>query len=544
MSLIRSLLTLLTVSSVSAPALAEDFKLLDVKPGLEGIAVTAGTGNVLQRFDVRVVEIVRDGDLPFVLMRASGKFLDEVGGVGQGFSGSPVYVNNKLLGAISGGFPNGDHRLVLVTPIEVMRRAPVTTTLQANGLNLLESFGAPRVCVTSQGCAAPLATPLSVSGLSSRGLRALRTELEARGWNANVMPLQSTSSASGIRAFKLEPGAPIAAQLASGDVSVGAVGTVTTVDGKGVLAFGHPVFGDSRVRYLMQGAYVLGFVNSSVVPFKLAEPVGNPLGLFVSDRPYGLGGTMGAVAPLPLEINVKRGKDSSSTNINLAPVEDIAGVLGLATTLSALDQTLEGNAPGMVKMTWRLEFSDRATMLEYGDRVADADDIASAAARRAALLLALIAENPYRSANLKKLSLTLEVAPYNALRVIRADLERKSLKAGETTTLNLRLQPYRSASVQRRIALRIPSDAEPGKLKLRVRGASTARPVNSDSPPENPDPWDGLLTFDELLERMRSRITGDYAVVETVGADQKVIGAEAFGDIVTGWVYVDVQVIK
>ena len=532
----------LSISSLTfTAARAEDFKLGDVKPGLEGFAFTAGVGNVMQRFDVKVLETLQDGNLPMIVIRGSGEFLDAVGGIGQGYSGSPVYLGGKLLGAISGGFPNDDHRLALVTPIEFMRKAlPAPATL----LNLIPNTPFKLPCLQDHGCAVPFSTPLSVSGLSPRATSALQTALEGKGLPFNVTPLQGAQSNSSARpAYKLEPGAPISAQLVSGAINIGAVGAVTAVDGNRVLAFGHPIFGDSRVSYLMQGAYVLGFVNSTVVPFKLAEPIGAPIGSFSADRPYGVGGVTGSVNAIPLEVTVKRGKDSNTTKVSLAPVPDIAGPLGLATTLEALDNTLETSTPGSSKLTWRLEFTDRAP-LEYGDRVADGDDIATATARRAGLLLALIAENPYAAVNLKRLTLNLEVAPYNALRVVKAEVEKKTLKAGESTTLNLRLQPYRAASQQRRVLIRIPADTAAGTLHLRVRGAGTGRPQNDASSQENPDPWDGILTFDELLERMRSRVTGDYAVVETTGDNPTLIGLESFGEVVTGWAYVDMQVVK
>ena len=530
----------LALTVCAAPALAEDFKLIDVKAGLEGTAVTAGVGNVLERFGVKVLETLRDGSLPLVLVRTSGAFLDGTGGVGQGFSGSPVYIGDKLLGAISGGFPNGDGRLALVTPIEFMRRAlPSATAL----LEVLP-HSLTKLCIAEQGCAAPLSTPLSVSGLSGRAMTALQIGLEARGLPFTVSPLQGAQSAPPrVGAYRLEPGAPIAAQLVTGDVNIGAVGAVTSVEGNRVLAFGHPVFGDSRVRSLMQGAYIVGFVPSRTVPFKIAEPLGAPLGTFISDRPYGLGGLTGTPATLPLEVSLKRGASTTVTKVNLAAVPDIAATLALATTLGALDDALEGNAPGNAKLMWRLEFTDRAA-LTYGDRLADADDIATPVSRRAALLLALITENPYAAVNLKKLSLALEVAPYSALRIIKADSEKKSLKAGESTTLNLRLQPYRGTSLQRRVAFRVPADAQVGPLKLRVRGLATPRPRNDASLQDNPDPWDGVLTFEELLERMRSRLSGAYAVVETTGDSPVVIGIENCDEVVTGWTYIDVQVVK
>ena len=524
----------------SIPALAEDFKLSDVKPGLEGIAVTAGVGNVLERFQVKVLETLRDGALPLVLVRASGAFLDATGGVGQGFSGSPVYIGDKLLGAISGGFPNGDGRLVLVTPIEFMRRAlPTAATL----LEVMPR-SLTKLCLEGQGCAAPLSTPLSVNGLSPRAITALQAGLEARGLPFSVAPLQSAqSSPSRVVSYRLEPGAPIAAQLVTGDINIGAVGAVTSVEGNRVLAFGHPVFGDSRVRSLMQGAYIVGFVPSRTVPFKLAESLGASLGTFVSDRPYGLGGLTGTPVTLPLEVSLKRGATTTVTKVNLAAVPDIAATLALATTLGALDSVLEGSAPGSAKLTWRLEFTDRAAVT-YGDRLADADDIATSVSKRAALLLALITENPYAAVNLKKLSLSLEIAPYSALRIVKVDSEKKSLKAGESTSLNLRLQPYRGASVQRRVSFKIPSDAQAGSLRLRVRGTSTPRPRNDASLQDNPDPWDGVLTFEELLERMRSRLSGEYAVVETTGDSPTVIGIENCDDVVSGWAYIDIQVVK
>ena len=530
----------LALTLCGAPVLAEDFKLADVKAGLEGTAVTAGVGNVLERFQVKVLETLRDGSLPLVLVRASGAFLDGTGGVGQGFSGSPVYIGDKLLGAISGGFPNGDGRLALVTPIEFMRRAlPAAATL----LEVLPP-SLTALCLEGQGCAVPLSTPLSVSGLSKRAITALQTGLEERGLPFTVAPLQTTQgNPARLAAYRLEPGAPIAAQLVTGDVNIGAVGAVTSVEGRSVLAFGHPVFGDSRVRSLMQGAYIVGFVPSRTIPFKLAEALGAPLGTFISDRPYGLGGLTGTPAALPLEISLKRGAAVSVTKVNLAAVPDIAATLALATTLGALDDALEGNMPGNVKLTWRLEFTDRAAVT-YGDRLADADDIATPVSRRAALLLALIVENPYAAVNLKKLSLSLEVAPYSALRIIKVEGEKKALKAGESTTLNLRLQPYRNAAVQRRVTFKIPADAQVGTLKLRVRGLATSRPRNDASLQDNPDPWDGVLTFEELLERMRSRLSGEYAVVETIGDSPVVIGIENCDEVVTGWAYIDVQVIK
>ncbi|MEY4532159.1 MAG: hypothetical protein RLZZ156_2882, partial [Deinococcota bacterium] len=229
-------------------SLAQDLPLADVKPGLEGFALTAGAGNVLERFEVKVLDLVDDPrGFPLILVRGSGKFLDTVGGIGQGFSGSPVYISGRLIGAVSGGFPNADHRLALVTPISAMRRAQLPPTALELALPLKQ------FCLADVGCAAPLSLPFSSFGLTPKAQGLLLEGLRTKGY---ALELQQGSVAASTlpRPYKLEPGAAIAAQLATGDISLGAIGTVTTIEKNQILAFGHPVFADARARFIAMPA--------------------------------------------------------------------------------------------------------------------------------------------------------------------------------------------------------------------------------------------------------------------------------------------------
>ena len=229
----------------SSSAFAAFFPLENVKPGLEGYAVTAGAGNVLSKFPVKVQSVVQEGaDSPRILIRASGPFIESTGGIAAGMSGSPVYFKNQLAGAISAGFPNADHNLGLVTPIELMTKAaptPVTGTLEYYGLEPdLFLLGRP----------VPLAAPLTLQGISGRAGTKLLEDFRAKGVNMTALPVQTSAQARGLdRPYKLEAGAPISVQLISGDFMVGAVGTVTLVEGKNILAFGHPFLNDARARY-------------------------------------------------------------------------------------------------------------------------------------------------------------------------------------------------------------------------------------------------------------------------------------------------------
>lgn len=559
----------------SGSAFAAFFPLENVKPGLEGYAITAGAGNVLSRFPVKVESIVQEGmDSPRILIRASGSFIESTGGIAAGMSGSPVYFKNQLAGAISAGFPNADHNLGLVTPIEIMTKAaptPVTGLMSKSWgsqvstpvIDTLEYYGLKPSFSFLPGRPVPLAAPLTLQGLSGRAGAKLLEDFRAKGVNMTALPVQAgpvQSSATGVakapdRPYKLEAGAPISVQLISGDFMVGAVGTVTLVEGKNILAFGHPFLNDARARYAAAPAYVNAIIPASDIPFKLAESINKPFGAITADRPYAVGGTIGADPQLlPLEVTV-RGQNSSVTNANsganpsrtfklgLAPVEAFTGVLAYASALSALDATLEGSQPGSATISLAMTFKDQAgtdKTITFKDRIADENDISTLAAQRAAGAVALVAENPFKAPGLQRLKLTLELAPYNLMRLVKAEPEIKKVKPGQTVGINLRLQPWRAPVVVRRVSVKIPSDASEGDYVLKVRGGLTPRP---DSASSSNDPWDGLLGFDDLLERLRNRISGDNVLIETTDDDPSLLEVEAVGVPVSGLLSVKFTVI-
>jgi hypothetical protein len=339
--------------------------------------------------------------------------------------------------------------------------------------------------------------------------------LQTRGAAVTALPVQARSGQQAVdRPYKLEPGAPISAQLITGDLVVGAVGTVTMVDGKSLLAFGHPVLGDTRARYAAAPAFINTIVAAQDIPFKLAENVAKPFGVFSTDRPYGVGGLSG-VDPgfLPFDLTVKNAGVSKNVKVSLAPIESFVAALSYATGLSMMDQALEGNGPGSALLLWTLSFTDR-NAVTLRDRVGDANDLGSLAARHLAVPIALLAENPFQASGLKSVRASIEVQPFALANLVRIEPETRTVKPGQTITLNVRLQPYRAAPIVRRLTVKIPNDQPEGALRLIVRGGLTPRPDNNSGPR---DPWEGILSFDDLLERLKNRISGENILVETEG---------------------------
>jgi SpoIVB peptidase S55 len=519
-----------------------NFALSDIKPGLEGYALTAGAGNVISRFPIKVLEVVQDAgeDFPYILFRASGDFIAASGGIAAGMSGSPVYVNEKLVGAVSAGFPSADHNLGLITPIEVMTRAlpikPTTLVLEKYGLNVLKL---PPIG------AVPLAAPLAMSGISSRARDHLLEALRARGINQTVFPSQAQTGGGSTpleRPYKLEPGAPISVRLISGDMNIGAIGTVTALVGNQILAFGHPFLRDARARFAAAPAYVNAIIPSSTVPFKLAENAGVPFGAILTDRPYAVGGVVGQDAGLlPLEITVKNGTVSRVWKLGLAPVESFVGVLSLISLQSALDTMFEGNSPGSVIVRTSLEFTDRPS-ITLRDRATSENDVGSSAALRAAVPISVLLENPYRASGLKAVKVNLEVASFALARIVKLEPEVKKAKAGQVIGVNVRLQPYRGTPVVRRISFKIPEGQPEGALKLRVRGGLTPRPTD---PNDSNDIFEGVLTFEDLLEKLKNRLSSENMFVESgFGHDTDIIGLEKFADPVLGLIPFEIAVVK
>jgi hypothetical protein len=519
-----------------------NFALSDIKPGLEGYALTAGAGNVISRFPIKVLEVVQDAgeDFPYILFRASGDFIAASGGIAAGMSGSPVYVNEKLVGAVSAGFPSADHNLGLITPIEVMTRAlpikPTTLVLEKYGLNVLKL---PPIG------AVPLAAPLAMSGISSRARDHLLEVLRARGINQTVFPSQAQTGGGSTpleRPYKLEPGAPISVRLISGDMNIGAIGTVTALVGNQILAFGHPFLRDARARFAAAPAYVNTIIPSSTVPFKLAENAGVPFGAILTDRPYAVGGVVGQDAGLlPLEITVKNGTVSRVWKLGLAPVESFVGVLSLISLQSALDTMFEGNSPGSVIVRTSLEFTDRPS-ITLRDRATSENDVGSSAALRAAVPISVLLENPYRASGLKAVKVNLEVASFALARIVKLEPEVKKAKAGQVIGVNVRLQPYRGTPVVRRISFKIPEGQPEGALKLRVRGGLTPRPTD---PNDSNDIFEGVLTFEDLLEKLKNRLSSENMFVESgFGHDTDIIGLEKFADPVLGLIPFEIAVVK
>lgn len=534
------------------------FPLESLAPNQTGYAVTAGAGNVLERFPITVLGVQYDNaDFPLVLIKASGDFIDRTGGIAAGMSGSPVYVpsgnQDALLGAICCTFANSEPGLALVTPIEVMRRA------DPNAVQLVNVPAWGRQMPLED--AVPVSTPVLFSGLSERAsglLEPLFSNPTVTPFPAQSMGFGATDTADAN--FELQPGSSISVQLVRGDITVAALGTVTAIDGDNIYAFGHPLLGDGEVSFAFAPAHVSYIVPNDVVSFKLANNGRRVLGTITQDRPYAISGKVGSLPRyLPVTLTLAEGLDgeSSAQQVNKR-FEVVSGEryypgLVATATLEAFDEVLEQTTPGNASLTWDITLND-GTTVQVTEQITSRRDIASATARLTGEPLAILASNIFAAPEIARVAVNIRYSTTQRYAdIVQVVSEQGEIRAGDTITAYVRLQPYRAEPEVKTLRIPIPEDLDEDELQLIFRGGlepatrpDTRRQRQAEDDGNNEQDFftDKILTFEELLIALRQNVQASELVVETViDGDVERLSRLSLPYLVSGveTVFVDVQ---
>lgn len=495
------LVLMVATSLASARAQGLDFPLASVTRGVQGYGLTAGPDGI-ERFTVDILGL-HDGfglGFPLVLVQTRGDIIERAGGVAAGMSGSPVYLplegRDALLGAIGYVFPDSLGGLALVTPIGAMREA---ASQQPNPTR-------PSAVAASK--LLPVATPLVVSGLGARALALLQ---EGLGSDAGPLQLQSGGGRANIEAAPLQAGSAVAVAWLTGDIEIAAVGTVTEVLEKQVLAFGHRLLGVGAIDWPLLPAAVVAIIPNRSVPFKLANVGRVTIGHATQDRAAALVARLDGNAAM-LEVELTLVTDNATTSFRWAVVQDpgLWPALVAAATLEGIERARARVGPGSASVDWVIHLAG-SEPLRLSEQVVAAGEVNLAAARLVAAPLQLLARNPFQDPRIERIALRVHVddsrRDNEVLKVIDDGAEAI---AGELVRLFVSLQPWRRAGVVLPVDVRWPDDLH-GRVELVVRGASTPREAGADHPP-NPD--DAPLTFDELVVFLRERPAGGELVIE------------------------------
>jgi len=323
------------------------FPLEDLRPGMKGIARTVFSGTEAEDFGVEILGVLPGYPAPrqtAIIARLSGANAERTG-VFAGMSGSPVYIDNKLVGAIAFAFPFAKEPIAGITPIQqmidVFERGSAGSTvrpaepravsfaqlaatdwkpnfpkpaLNATSLIAPVSAGSPLLPLMGQQMT-PIATPLVFSGISQESLQMFAPQLIAGG----LLPVSGAGGAAGMTPLAkanektLTPGTSVSVQLVRGDYSIAAAGTVTFRDGDRIYAFGHPFLGLGAADMPMSETAVVTVIPNVNNSFKLSVP-GAMMGSISQDRASGVFGKLGqAPKMIPVKINLHTSRDRTET---------------------------------------------------------------------------------------------------------------------------------------------------------------------------------------------------------------------------------------
>ncbi|HWQ60789.1 MAG TPA: SpoIVB peptidase S55 domain-containing protein [Negativicutes bacterium] len=536
------LVLLLSFPAAMAAAAPETMPLEEIRAGMQGVAKTVVSGTTIEEFGVEVLGIMKNkgpsGDL--ILVRTFGDLIDRTGGIAQGMSGSPVYIDGKLVGAIAYGWTFTDHKVGMVTPIADMLKLwelpapkPRITEEEAkieeqSGEEQPEDKKAEDKKAEDKKAEenTVLATPLMAAGFGERALALLTEKL--RPYKLTPYAVGDAPAEAAYR--PLEPGSAVGVQLVRGDVSLGAMGTVTYVEGNKVLAFGHPFLKKGATGYFLTNAYVFTTVKGMENSFKVGA-VGPALGVIDQDRGAGVSGQMGlfpSVVPLRIGVTDRALGTSRDAVVQIVQDEQLFPVLAAASVLSVIEKTADRVGAGTAKVTFEVTARNMpGDTFKRENMFYSPANIGEQAISELYELMALLASNQFQPVDILDIQVDATVDPERrTATIMEARANVATAKPGDKVEITVSLKPFRGETVTCKVPFTIPKDQPAGPLTLEVRGGGMIPLAELLSKRQKGD--DELLqavgklktkTFPEMLKEFAERDRNNDIVVEVLSAE-------------------------
>ena len=508
MNILRGAVILALLMAVAAglPAQSRTFPVDEIRAGMVGTGRTVFEGDRLDEFKVHIIGVLRNSIGPrrnLILARLEGGPLANTGVI-AGMSGSPVYIDGRLVGAVSYSLGQFSKEPIAgITPIGEMtedatlpgaRRQAARVDLQMpitqDGLRAslrqafswirpfadspadVQVFGDASVNAGIGTLLRPIATPLSFGGFDPGIIDPIAAAFRDQGFTtvmaASAQLAQSQTPPSGPSPLPaLRPGDPIGVGLMNGDFEVGATGTVTEVDGNRVYAFGHPFYQLGPTQFPMTRARVLTVLPSLAASQKIAS-TGDVVGIVQQDRATTIAGTLGpgpSMIPVRLTLNSERGT-RKSFNIGIVRDQLFTPLLAYVAILNTLTSYERQNGVA----TYALRGA--ATVKGYGavdfEDLFTGDQPSVGAAASVVGPINLLMRNAFEDVELEGLNLEIDASeqPRSAT-LERVWVDGVRVKAGASANLKVLLRTYRGDEITKDVTIQIPPNAR-GSVSVMV----------------------------------------------------------------------------
>jgi hypothetical protein len=494
MSLIRrvALSLSLVILALAAPEWARASEILpldQIKPGMKGTARTIFAGEAIEPFELEVLGVLRNLVGPgqhVILVRLLGDKVNYTGVV-AGMSGSPVYIDGKLVGALALRFGTfAKEPIAGVTPFESMVRAAEeetpaagTVTAPAPGRRYLlpeEVLSAVGVPTATAPYLVPIETPLTFVGFHPQVIHRFSGELAQYG----LLAIQGGGTAEPGRGGALEPGGAVAAALVTGDMSVAGTCTITQRQGDQLYACGHSLMQLGRVELPMARADVVATVPSDFNSFKIAN-IGEVVGSFEQDRSSAIVGRVGPTPTMiPVDLTLTQNGRVNHYHYKIFQHPKISPLLLNLTLANGLSDSIESGA----EMTYRVK--GRLSLRGHPDVVLDdmfsptdtAFPDAFFVVNSVGSSFSQVFTNPFETPVIEGVRLEVELLPdRHSASIENAWSNKSEVRAGETVMVKVVLQPYRGQRLVREVPVTIPAQAAKGEIRILVSDATMLNAV-------------------------------------------------------------------
>ena len=501
-ALFSSVIALLLSSIIQAqtPKPVETIPVSEIRAGMHGVAYTVFQGTKPESMGVEVLGILRNANGPkgdIILVRLSGEKV-EYTGVVAGMSGSPVYLNGKLAGALA--FRIGEFSkepIAGVTPIKEMfeisamdRRPGSTVNAESSVRTPTRTSGPGADGLTSDGLATkdyanylkPIEAPLVFSGFSQEAMQRFSPQFAKAG----IVPVMGVGSVSESKQPEpLEPGSAISAILVRGDMDIAATCTVTYMDAHHLLACGHPLLQFGMVDLPMTKAEVLATLPSPLNAFKIVNAT-ESVGAFVQDRHTGILGEFGKQPEMiPVTLNIHGGAADKQFHYEVLNNANLSPLAMMATVFNALHGVNEYGEDTTYRMNGRISVNG------YPDVTVQNMFAPSDGGQPAAVMAALslgerfsrIYDNPYTVPGIRGVQLDFDLVRerrWARLEGARTDLIEA--RPGDEITIETVLRPYRGEVILQQIPIHIPTSTSRGPLRILVSDGETLDRVRRGNP--------------------------------------------------------------
>jgi len=476
----------------------------EIRPGMKGVARTVFSGSEPQEFSIEIIGILPGFTGPrqsTIIGRLSGPNVDRTG-VFAGMSGSPVFINDRLVGAIAYSFPFAKEPICGVTPIQQMidifeagkprvarQPHPISYAQLASGdwkpvipkqnlgpMSLIApvAAGSPLAPFIGQQIQ-PIATPVVFSGISQESLALFADQLTKNG----LLPVSGAGGAADITPLArydektLTPGTSVSVQLVRGDYSIAASGTVTFRDGDRIYAFGHPFLSLGGADMPMTESSVVTVIPNAYNSFKLANP-GQMVGTISQDRSTGIFGRLGqAPKMIPVKINLHTSRDRDEQfSFEVVNDEYLTPLLLTITVFNSLNARERSLGEATISIRGSIAVAGQPS-IQLERRYSSTNASLSAAGAVAVPIAELIGSG-FDSVDITGVNLDITSSEERQGATLeRISLDRTEVNSGESVEVQAYIRTDAGKQFVQRIPVQIPAEISSGPLLITVGDGAT-----------------------------------------------------------------------